>query len=72
MPYAVLPRPSSLPSLPWAVADLTTLSGWWAMHCHLVDHSEMGMVAALHVGRPEDLPPIPEGFPTCGSFMPDF
>lgn len=45
--------------------------GWWAMHCHLVYHSEIGMVAALHVGGPEDLVPVPEGFPTCGSFVPE-
>ncbi|KAK8727887.1 hypothetical protein OTU49_009504, partial [Cherax quadricarinatus] len=45
--------------------------GWWAMHCHLVFHSEMGMIGALHVGETSDLPPVPEGFPTCGSFMPD-
>lgn len=45
--------------------------GWWLMHCHLVFHSEMAMVAALHVGGTEHLPPVPDGFPTCGSFMPD-
>ena len=45
-------------------------AGWWLMHCHLLFHSELDMVAALHVGKPEDLPPVPEGFPTCGSFMP--
>lgn len=44
--------------------------GWWLMHCHLVFHSEIGMVAALHVGGPEDVPPVPEGFPTCGSYTP--
>lgn len=44
--------------------------GWWLMHCHLVFHSEMDMVAALHVGGLDDVPPVPENFPTCGSFMP--
>ncbi|MPC44193.1 Laccase-4 [Portunus trituberculatus] len=44
--------------------------GWWAMHCHLVDHSEMGMVGVLHVGTREDVPPVPKGFPTCGHFVP--
>lgn len=45
--------------------------GWWAMHCHLVDHAEMGMVAVLHVGTQKHIPPIPEGFPKCGNFKPD-
>nr|BCO16709.1 laccase [Chiromantes haematocheir] len=45
--------------------------GWWLMHCHLVFHSETGMVAALHVGGVDDVPPVPEGFLTCGSFVPD-
>ena len=40
------------------------------MHCHLMFHSEVGMMAALHVGRPDDVPPVPKGFPTCGSFVP--
>lgn len=44
--------------------------GYWLMHCHLVFHSESGMIALLHVGEPSDLPPVPEGFPTCGAFMP--
>lgn len=44
--------------------------GWWLMHCHLLFHSEVGMVAALHVGGVEDVPPVPQGFPTCGPFMP--
>ncbi|KAG7171470.1 Laccase-like [Homarus americanus] len=45
--------------------------GWWLMHCHLIFHSEIGMVAVLHVGDPQDLPPVPEGFPTCSSFLPE-
>ncbi|XP_069163860.1 uncharacterized protein [Procambarus clarkii] len=45
--------------------------GWWLMHCHLVFHAELGMIGVLHVGDPSDLPPVPEGFPTCSSFMPD-
>ncbi|KAK7083883.1 Mco1p [Halocaridina rubra] len=44
--------------------------GWWLMHCHLSFHSELGMVALLHVGETTDLPAVPPGFPTCGSFMP--
>ncbi|KAK4308758.1 hypothetical protein Pmani_019558 [Petrolisthes manimaculis] len=44
--------------------------GWWLMHCHLIFHSEVGMVAALHVGEPSDLPPVPQGFNTCSSFLP--
>ncbi|XP_050712599.1 uncharacterized protein LOC126996265 [Eriocheir sinensis] len=46
--------------------------GWWLMHCHLLFHNVFGMAAALHVGKPEDLPPVPEGFPTCGDFVPPY
>ncbi|XP_071552514.1 uncharacterized protein [Panulirus ornatus] len=45
--------------------------GWWLLHCHLVFHAELGMAALLHVGEPQDLPPLPKGFPTCGSYMPE-
>lgn len=44
--------------------------GYWLMHCHLIFHSEAGMVAIIHVGTPDDLPPIPEGFPKCKAFLP--
>nr|XP_045603406.1 laccase-6-like [Procambarus clarkii] len=44
--------------------------GWWLMHCHLTFHSELGMAAVLHVGNPSDLPQVPQGFPACGTFMP--
>ena len=26
------------------------------------------MVIVVHVGEPDDLPPIPETFPTCGNY----
>lgn len=45
--------------------------GYWLMHCHLILHSEAGMVAILHVGEQSDLPPVPEGFPTCKKFFPE-
>ncbi|XP_047501209.1 laccase-1-like [Penaeus chinensis] len=45
--------------------------GWWIMHCHFMYHSEMGMAALLHVGTEEDLPPVPQGFPSCGPFLPE-
>ncbi|XP_066951999.1 LOW QUALITY PROTEIN: uncharacterized protein [Macrobrachium rosenbergii] len=44
--------------------------GYWFMHCHLNFHSELGMSAILRVGEQSDLPPVPEGFPTCGYYMP--
>ncbi|XP_068204135.1 uncharacterized protein [Palaemon carinicauda] len=45
--------------------------GYWLMHCHLILHSEAGMIAILHVGEQSDLPPVPEGFPTCKAFLPE-
>ncbi|XP_068204136.1 uncharacterized protein [Palaemon carinicauda] len=44
--------------------------GYWLMHCHLTFHSELGMAALLHVGDQSDLPPVPEGFPACGNYLP--
>ncbi|XP_066596702.1 uncharacterized protein [Prorops nasuta] len=45
--------------------------GWWMMHCHFLWHTVSGMDVIFHVGEPDDLPPIPENFPTCSSFVPD-
>lgn len=44
--------------------------GWWLFHCHINFHSETGMALVFHVGQPGDLPPVPRGFPQCGSFQP--
>ena len=35
-------------------------------------HAEVGMALIFHVGEKEHLPKTPEGFPTCGGFMPHF
>ncbi|KAK3087832.1 hypothetical protein FSP39_011260 [Pinctada imbricata] len=40
--------------------------GFWFMHCHLEVHTQLGMGLVLQVGEPEDLPPVPIGFPLCG------
>ncbi|XP_043195467.1 laccase-1-like isoform X2 [Amphibalanus amphitrite] len=46
--------------------------GWWLFHCHMNFHAEVGMALIFHVGEKEHLPKTPEGFPTCGGFMPHF
>lgn len=47
-----------------------SLKGYWFLHCHLEFHSEFGMGVVLKVGEPKDLPPVPEDFPTCGTWIP--
>lgn len=44
--------------------------GYWLFHCHFDVHSLTGMQIIFHVGEQSDLPPVPPGFPTCGSFKP--
>ena len=44
------------------------LPGAWFFHCHLAYHGELGMALVLNVGEPEQLPPVPAGFPKCGNF----
>ncbi|KAL7634546.1 UNVERIFIED_CONTAM: hypothetical protein RMT77_014923 [Armadillidium vulgare] len=44
--------------------------GFWLFHCHLIFHLENGLGAVFHVGEQEDLPPVPSGFPKCGSWLP--
>ncbi|RXG55256.1 Laccase-12 [Armadillidium vulgare] len=44
--------------------------GYWLFHCHLLFHLHNGMAAIFHVGEQMDLPPVPYGFPRCGSFVP--
>ena len=42
--------------------------GAWFFHCHLAYHGELGMALVLNVGEPEQLPPVPVGFPKCGNY----
>lgn len=44
--------------------------GFWLFHCHFLFHIVIGMNLVLQVGTPDDLPPIPPGFPTCGDHTP--
>ncbi|XP_062597128.1 uncharacterized protein LOC134258593 isoform X2 [Saccostrea cucullata] len=41
--------------------------GLWIMHCHIQLHSADGMTLLLNDSFP-NLPPVPNGFPTCGNF----
>lgn len=43
--------------------------GYWLFHCHLEFHIEIGMGLIFKVGDHEELPPIPENFPTCGNWL---
>ncbi|XP_063967367.1 uncharacterized protein LOC129279215 [Lytechinus pictus] len=42
--------------------------GWWFLHCHLEFHAVIGMGLLIHVGSDDDLPPVPENFPRCGTW----
>ncbi|XP_065577924.1 uncharacterized protein LOC136038621 isoform X2 [Artemia franciscana] len=44
-------------------------SGYWLMHCHLLYHAENGMGLVFKVGEDSDMPPIPDGFPVCRSWI---
>ncbi|RXG69216.1 Laccase-12 [Armadillidium vulgare] len=44
--------------------------GYWLLHCHLLFHLDDGMAAIFRVGEQKDLPPVPSGFPKCGSWVP--
>lgn len=44
--------------------------GVWFFHCHLAFHVEIGMALSLEILQPDGrLPPPPENFPRCGSFV---
>jgi len=45
------------------------LLGYWLMHCHLLYHAENGMGLVFKVGEDSDMPPIPDGFPVCRSWI---
>ena len=38
------------------------------MHCHIELHNLDGMAMSI-VEAPDRVPPPPEGFPSCGSFL---
>ncbi|XP_033096094.1 uncharacterized protein LOC117100492 isoform X2 [Anneissia japonica] len=44
--------------------------GWWLLHCHIEQHTELGMALVLHVGEDIDLPTAPAELPQCGSWTP--
>ena len=46
-------------------------TGFWLFHCHLSFHIEVGMGLIFQIGEPEDLPPVPKNFPTCGNWFGD-
>ena len=46
------------------------LSGFWFMHCHIEVHQISGMAVILQEGEVDDMPPTPDGFPTCGNYLP--
>lgn len=43
-------------------------TGYWLLHCHLLFHSVAGMNMVFKVGEDTDIPPAPEGFPTCANY----
>lgn len=46
------------------------VSGYWIFHCHIEFHVELGMALVFKVGDHADFPPVPKGFPRCGSYNP--
>ncbi|KAK2581552.1 hypothetical protein KPH14_005204 [Odynerus spinipes] len=48
----------------------TNNPGWWLFHCHFLWHTMAGMNVVVHVGEESDMPAVPNGFPTCGNYVP--
>ncbi|XP_057332184.1 uncharacterized protein LOC130672020 isoform X1 [Microplitis mediator] len=42
--------------------------GYWFLHCHLVNHMEMGMGFILKVGEHSQMTRSPSSFPKCGNY----
>ncbi|KAH0560390.1 oxidoreductase OpS5-like [Cotesia glomerata] len=42
--------------------------GYWFLHCHLVNHMEMGMGFILKVGEHSQMTKTPKNFPRCGNY----
>ncbi|XP_020298310.1 laccase-4-like isoform X2 [Pseudomyrmex gracilis] len=61
----------SVPSKGYAIVRFRANNpGYWIFHCHFIFHLVLGMANVFHVGEPHDLPPVPQGFPTCGNYIP--
>lgn len=45
--------------------------GFWILHCHLEFHAEVGMALVFKVGEDDEMPPVPDGFPKCGNYLPE-
>ncbi|XP_046686745.1 LOW QUALITY PROTEIN: laccase-12-like, partial [Homalodisca vitripennis] len=45
--------------------------GYWLFHCHIDFHMELGMNVVFKVGKHEEFPPVPDGFPKCGDYKND-
>lgn len=45
--------------------------GFWLFHCHIEFHVEVGMALVFKVGDYNQMPNVPENFPTCSNFMPN-
>ena len=43
-------------------------TGIWFFHCHIETHLAQGKAIVLQVGDRSEFPPVPDGFPRCGSF----
>ncbi|KAI7815129.1 laccase [Rhyzopertha dominica] len=45
--------------------------GYWLFHCHIEFHVEVGMGLIFKVGEHDQMPPVPDEFPKCGSYLPE-
>merc|ERR1739838_443805 len=50
------------------VRFFTDNPGFWAFHCHLSFHLEVGMMMVIQVGETDQMNSVPEGYPKCGSW----
>ncbi|CAD6991399.1 unnamed protein product [Ceratitis capitata] len=62
----------SIPSRGYAVVRFRAENpGFWLMHCHYEWHLAIGMGLILQVGNTSEMVKSPQGFPTCGNYLPE-
>lgn len=44
--------------------------GFWLFHCHIEFHVEVGMALVFKIGDYNQMPHVPDHFPTCSNFIP--
>ncbi|XP_065222677.1 uncharacterized protein LOC135847170 [Planococcus citri] len=69
--YPLIKDTLPVPPAGFAVARFVADNpGFWVLHCHFQNHNMAGMVVIIQVGEPNEMIPVPEGWPKCGNYLP--